>query len=72
MDGKYSKKEVIDITLDNLKQVLPLAVLTEKNVGYVIAASIRNLEIVKEMDEESTADGIDVQIEPLEGEGNDA
>ena len=51
-EKKMSKTEIIQVTIDNLKEALPAAVLADKMLGYIVAASIKNLEIAKDMKDE--------------------
>lgn len=51
-EKKMSKTEIIQVTIENLKEALPAAVLADKMLGYIVAASIKNLEVVKGMKDE--------------------
>ena len=56
-----TKTEIIQVTIANLKEALPMAVLADKMLGYIVAASIKNLEIAKDMKDEESEPEITIE-----------
>lgn len=48
-----SKDEIIKITVENLKEMLPVAILADNQLGYALAISIRNLEVALHIEDEN-------------------